>query len=50
MNSISVEPIVGINVGFEIHENVEAMKEGETMGNITLIMINLFIFRINILY
>ena len=50
MNSISVEPIVGINVGFEIHENVEAMKEGETMGNITLIMINLFIFKINILY
>lgn len=50
MNNISIQPILGLNVGFEIHENVEAMKEGETMGNITLIMINLFIFKINILY
>lgn len=50
MSNISIEPILGLNVGFEIHENIEAMKEGETMGNITLVMINLFIFKINILY
>jgi hypothetical protein len=50
MSNISIEPILGLNVGIEIHENIEAMKEGETMGNITLVMINLFIFKINILY
>ena len=50
MNSISVEPILGINVGFEIHQNIEAVKEGGSIGDITLVMINLFIFKINILY
>jgi len=50
MKNLSVEPILGFNLGFEIHENVEAIKEGQTMGDITLIMINLFIFKINILY
>jgi len=50
MKNISVEPILGINLGFEIHENVEALREGQSMGSITIVMINLFIFKINILY
>jgi len=50
MNNISIQPILGINLGFEVHDNVESIKEGESMGSITLIIINLFIFKINILY
>jgi hypothetical protein len=48
--NISTELIVGISLGFEILDNVEAMDEQDNELVVTLLTINLLFLKITIMY